>query len=101
VGNGLSLRAYPVPGWRPGPDGAALICIRPENLSIAAEGFAARVVRASYLGRSLDCELAVGDIVLRADLPARLGIAEGDTLTLRADPSGVVLVPDSDDGDVT
>lgn len=91
---GLELQGQAsVPGWRPGPDGKALVCIRPENLEPSAEGFAARVTRVSYLGPVQNCELTAGPLLLRADWPSRERIVEGARIGLRAAPDSVVLLP--------
>jgi hypothetical protein len=55
---------------------------------------AVRVLRASYLGARLDCDVQAGDITLRASLPARSGLTEGAELEVRIDPDSVVLVPE-------
>jgi ABC-type Fe3+/spermidine/putrescine transport system ATPase subunit len=95
--HGLTLRAGVA-----GPsfaNGHCLACIRPENVRPTGQEsgenvFSARVARVSFLGAGISCELAVGDFSLRADLPARERIAEGDTLNFRVDPGDVVLVAD-------
>ena len=78
--------------WQPGK--RVLVCIRPENVEPGTEGFTATVARVSYLGPIQTVELQAGDLTLRADLPSRHQIAEGTQLTLRIDPSAVVLVPE-------
>ena len=96
VAGGLELRGQAaVPGWRPGSDGAALVCVRPENIAPATDGFAATVMRASYLGATQNCEFAVGSATLRVDLPARVAVTEGARMMLRIDPATVVIVPDA------
>jgi iron(III) transport system ATP-binding protein len=90
---GLELRGQAArPGWQPGK--SVLVCIRPENVEPAADGFAATVSRVSYLGPIQTVELRAGPLTLRADLPSRHHIAEGSALALRIDPSAVVLVPE-------
>jgi len=93
---GLTLRASAA---TIGPNTRALVCIRPEAIvmtNVVSEDnvFAARVGRVSFLGASLNCELAVGGLTLRADMPARTRITEGDELLFRVAPECVVLVPD-------
>jgi len=90
---GLTLRAS-------GTGHGSLVCIRPENVEIVSDPggenvFPATVRRVSFLGASLHCEIAVGDLLLRADLPARTRIAEGAELLFRVAPECVVLVPDA------
>jgi ABC-type sugar transport system ATPase subunit len=92
---GVELRGRAsVAGWRPGADGAALVCIRPENVAAAADGFAATVRHVGYLGAVQRCELVAGPVVLRADLPAQAHVAEGSQLTLRISQDCVVLLPE-------
>ena len=93
---GLTLHAS---GATSPQNGRALVCIRPETVLLANGGagdnvFAARVGRVSFLGASLNCELTAGGVALRADMPARTPIAEGEELTFRVAPDCVVLVPD-------
>ncbi|HEX3348574.1 MAG TPA: ABC transporter ATP-binding protein [Acetobacteraceae bacterium] len=76
-----------------------LACIRPENIVPVAETsgenvFEARVTRVSFLGATVNCELAVGGLTLRAEFPARTRVNEGTTLHVRIDPAAVVLVSD-------
>ena len=80
-------------GWT--PSGAVLVCIRPENVEPAPDGFPATVTRVSYLGPVQTVELQAGPVTLRADLPSRHGITEGSVLPFRIDPSAVVLVPET------
>jgi len=56
--------------------------------------FPARVVRVSYLGAALNCELLLGTTVLRVDLPTRSGLSEGAAILVRIDPDNVTIVPD-------
>jgi iron(III) transport system ATP-binding protein len=90
---GMTLRGHAaVPGWRPAT--RVLVCIRPENIEVAPEGFPATVTGVSYLGPIQTVELQAGPLFLRADLPSRHAITRGATLALRIDPSAVVLVPE-------
>ena len=41
-----------------------------------------------------DCELDAGGLMLRADAPARMPIAEGEVIRVRVAPEWVVIVPD-------
>ena len=77
----------------------ALVCLRPETIVLVdvTDGdnvFAADVTQVSFLGASLHCELRVGDVRLRADMPARTTIAPGERRHFRVAPDCVVLVPD-------
>jgi iron(III) transport system ATP-binding protein len=94
--DGLTLRAA---GPTVGTNGRVLACIRPEAIVPAADAtgdnsFTARVVRVSFLGASLNCELMVGGLTLRADLPARTQLVEGVELRFQVPLDSVVLVPD-------
>jgi ABC-type Fe3+/spermidine/putrescine transport system ATPase subunit len=96
LGEAVELQASAaVAGWQPGADGAALVCIRPENIAPAAEGIAAVVTRVNYLGATQTCEMAAGGLMLRADLPSHTPIVEGAEMRLRIDPSCVLLVPET------
>jgi iron(III) transport system ATP-binding protein len=76
----------------------ALVCIRPENVQLAdcdaaENAFAGTVERVSYLGGVLSCQMRAGDVLLRADLPARSRIDQGAKVTLRVDPDHALLLP--------
>jgi hypothetical protein len=58
--------------------------------------FTARVLRVSYVGTSLHCELDAAGTMLRADLPARSLVDAGDVLQFHVDPDCVVPVPAQD-----
>jgi ABC-type sugar transport system ATPase subunit len=91
---GIELQAHAsVAGWRPEQDGAALVCIRPENITLAADGIAAVVTRVNYLGATQTCEMSAGGLMLRADLPSHTPVTEGAEMHLQIDPACVVLVP--------
>jgi iron(III) transport system ATP-binding protein len=93
---GLALRP------RSGPASAGtLLCIRPEHVIPVQDGagenvFTARVLRVSYVGTSLHCELDAAGTLLRADLPARSRVAAGEVLQFHVDPDCVVPVPAQD-----
>jgi len=92
---GLELRGHAsVPDWRPPANGAALVCIRPEHVEVAPDGFRSVLEQVSYLGAVQNCELRVGELVLRADLPSRPRLMPGAEMSLRIDPDCVVLVPE-------
>ncbi len=94
LGDDLELSALAArPGWT--PDSQALVCIRPENISLDSAGFAATTTRVSYLGAMQSCEFAAGPLTLRADLPARTRITAGEHVRLHIDPASVVLVPET------
>ena len=88
---GHELRGHTAtPGWRPAS--GVLVCIRPENIEPAPDGIPATVIRASYLGPIQTVEFDAGGLTLRADIPSRTAIAQGDRLSLRIPPEAVVLV---------
>ena len=107
----LALRAGVVaPGVVEGD--LVLVCIRPENIELVADGtagencFRVRVLRVSYLGATLNCDVTVcepaageqqaGTLAMRIDLSPRSGVTAGAELTVRADPASVVIVPNGD-----
>jgi iron(III) transport system ATP-binding protein len=103
LADGLELRGRPA--WadrRVAPDGNVLVCIRPETLQLVPPNtagdnvFPAQVVRVSYLGASLNCELVTGSTTLRVDLPVRSGLSEGSDIWVRIAPDGVVIVPNEE-----
>ena len=82
-------------GWRPTRDGTALVCIRPENISLVAEGIAAVVTQVNYLGATQTCEISAGGLMLRADLPSHPPIMVGAAIRLCVEPACVLLVPEN------
>ena len=96
LAEGFELQASAaIPGWRPGPDGAALACIRPENITPASHGIAALVTRVNYLGATQTCEMTAAGLTLRADLPSHTPVMQGAVMHLRIDPACVLLVPEN------
>jgi ABC-type Fe3+/spermidine/putrescine transport system ATPase subunit len=98
LGDGVVLNIA-LPAGRPIPP-KPLVCIRPENVVLAAASDAgdnllsARVERASFVGPNLDCDLAIGPVSLRATFPSRTRLAAGDAITVRVAPESIVLVAD-------
>jgi ABC-type Fe3+/spermidine/putrescine transport system ATPase subunit len=95
----VALRGFPSrPDWRPGAGGAALVCVRPENIHLVAgdvaDGFAASLTGLGYLGAVQTCSFAAGELALRADLPSRLDLRVGMACRLRIPPDCVVLLPE-------
>ena len=94
---GLVLLGYATRGgWQPRDH--VLVCIRPETIELVPEGFPGgfpvTVGHASYLGPIQTVELRAGTLSLRADLPSRHALAQGETLYLRIAPESVALVPE-------
>ena len=91
---GLELQGYTSRAdWEPKP--SVLICIRPENIRPAAEGFNTTVNRVSYLGPIQTVEVQTGALTLRADVSSNQIIEAGTSMTFHIDPSAVVLVPEN------
>jgi ABC-type Fe3+/spermidine/putrescine transport system ATPase subunit len=81
------------------PGDLVLLCIRPENIELMAAGTGAdnlldaTAERISYLGSSLHCEIQVRSLMIRAEMPPRVGLRVGDRMHIRVDPVNVVIVP--------
>lgn len=75
--------------------GPATLAIRPENLTLAETGIAARVEHLEYLGESLlvHARVVAGGELAICRLPPerRRHVARGETVHLRADPSRALL----------
>ena len=86
----------------PSPGTNALVCIRPENVAIVSADthgenvFTAQVGRISYLGTMLQCQLTIGSISLRADVPVAALSRDTGEIRIRIDPATAVLVPVDD-----
>ena len=79
--------------------GAILVCIRAESIlrvrdaDDGANGFEARVASVSFLGPVVTCLLRIGELALRADLPARTAPSAGETIRVRIEPVAAILIP--------
>ena len=80
-----TLRA--APGQRPGP---AAACLRPEDLAVAADGIAARVIRRTYQGATVALALDCAGQRLSAAVPAS---AVPDSAELRLDIRDGWVIP--------
>lgn len=85
-------------GLRPGE--SVLISIRPENIGVhktrpsaKKNVWEARVEAAAFLGEFLDCQLAVGEHLLRVRAHPSLELRRGDTVFLQIDPQLCIAVP--------
>ncbi len=87
------------------PGGPVTISIRPHRIevvpggSVAANVLRATVLRASYLGDTVDYQvrLAAGDVVLRLTAPASTRLRAGEAVTLRLPPEACVPLTRPDD----
>ena len=81
------------------PAGAsASIAVRPESLRIAngsgaghANKITGKVASAVFLGELIDCQIAVGQRMIRARIPATTEVNPGDPLTLEFSPEACVV----------
>lgn len=79
------------------PQSEVLVSIRPEDVTIrdgsarpgAWEGTVQQVV---FLGESVDCRLAVGELMLRAHVHPSLRVKRGDTVSLEFNPERCVAI---------
>ena len=78
--------------------GAVLACIRAESISripgdeTGANCFDARVESLGVLGPLVTCSLRLGEVTLRAELPARRPPAIGETIRIRIEPDDVIII---------
>jgi len=97
----LRLRVAPV-GLEPGA--RVVVSIRPHAVELVADGGVGSasntldgvVKRASFLGESVDYEIALAgtDVVIRATTPATRRLRPGQRVTLHVDPEACVPLPD-------
>ncbi len=84
------------------PGGAAprsevLVSIRPEDVAIRDGGarpgaWEATVEQVVFLGESVDCRLAVGELMLQAHAHPSLGVRRGDRVSLEFNPERCVAI---------
>ncbi|MDL2397981.1 ABC transporter ATP-binding protein [Rhizobium mayense] len=80
--------------------GPVLACIRAESISrirddeTGANCFDARVETLGFLGPLVTCSLLLGEVTLRAELPARRPPVIGDTIRVRIEPDDVIIIPE-------
>jgi ABC-type Fe3+/spermidine/putrescine transport system ATPase subunit len=80
------------------PSGPVLACIRAESISRVSDSqtganvFDARVVSLGFLGPLVTCTLQVGEVTLRAELPARKPPAIDETIKVRIEPDEVIII---------
>ncbi|MDB5561499.1 MAG: transporter ATP-binding protein [Hyphomicrobiales bacterium] len=78
--------------------GPVLVCIRAESIAQVAQGetgkniFDAQIRSVNFLGAVVNCLMQVGEVQLRADLPARNPPAAGATIRIRIDPDAVTMI---------
>jgi ABC-type Fe3+/spermidine/putrescine transport system ATPase subunit len=78
--------------------GPVLVCIRAESVAQVGQGetgtnvFDAEIRSVNFLGAVVNCLMQVGEIELRADLPARNPPVPGTTIRIRIDPDAVTMI---------
>jgi iron(III) transport system ATP-binding protein len=78
--------------------GPVLACIRAESISRVSGGetgsncFDARVESLGFLGPLVTCTLRLGEVTLRAELPARKPPSIGETIRIRIEPDTVIII---------
>ena len=80
----------------PAPDGAALLTIRPEAITIGSEGpngVRARVLAAAYGGTQMRYRLEAGPLELHATAPATGVHTPGDEVTIGLPPERLWILP--------
>jgi iron(III) transport system ATP-binding protein len=88
------------------PDGRVLVSVRPHEVRLAAgvpapprgasNLFHGAIVRASYLGTTIDYEVRLGetDLVIRATAPDAPRLAVGEIVVVSIDPAACIAVTD-------
>ena len=80
------------------PSGPVLACIRAESISRVSGSetgtniFEASVESLGFLGPLVTCTLKLGEVTLRAELPARKPPEIGDTIRVRIEPDDVIII---------
>ncbi|TCM64552.1 ABC transporter ATP-binding protein [Rhizobium sp. BK068] len=78
--------------------GPVLACIRAESISrvsgdeAGSNCFDARVDSLGFLGPLVTCTLRLGEVTLRAELPARKPPSIGETIRVRIEPDDVIII---------
>lgn len=86
-------------------EGPVLVCIRAEDLVWAPDAAAAAsqnvfnavVQSAGFLGNVTSCNLKIGPVEVRAEMPARVNPLQGDQIPVYVDPAAVVIIPMEND----
>ncbi|WP_052182639.1 ABC transporter ATP-binding protein [Rhizobium sp. YS-1r] len=78
--------------------GSVLACIRAESIARVPPGgadlntFDARVESVGFLGPQVTCTLKLGEVTLRAELPARNPPSVGESIRIRIAPEDVIII---------
>jgi ABC-type Fe3+/spermidine/putrescine transport system ATPase subunit len=78
--------------------GPVLVCVRAESIVRVPQGeagknhFDSQILSVNFLGAVVNCLMQVGEVQLRADLPARNPPAAGETIRIRIDPDAVTMI---------
>ena len=78
--------------------GSVLVCIRAESILRIPDGeggancYDAEVGSMNFLGPVVSCTLQIGQVGLRAELPARNPPFEGETIRVRIEPDAAILI---------
>jgi iron(III) transport system ATP-binding protein len=78
--------------------GSVLVCIRAESILRISDGeggancYDAEVGSMNFLGPVVSCTLRIGEVGLRAELPARHPPSESETIRVRIDPDAAILI---------
>ncbi len=96
------IRCLPPADAPPGTD--VLVSIRPEDIEVvsggrAAEGWAATVEQAVFLGESVDCRLTVNGLILRARVHPSVRLRRGDRVAVSFRPERCIAIRPGEDGD--
>jgi iron(III) transport system ATP-binding protein len=83
------------------PSGAkALVSVRPESFEISAEiqqrggnVLAGIIDKNVFLGDFIDCQIRVGEQMVRAKLPPTSELSEGEQVFLQFDPHACIVIP--------
>jgi ABC-type sugar transport system ATPase subunit len=75
--------------------GPVMACVRAESIvpgQGGPNGLEAEVISVNFLGAIVNCLLKIGEVLLRADLPARNPPVPGQKIGIRIDPEAVSLI---------
>lgn len=86
------------------PAGAkALVSVRPESFHVSVEMgrgevniLEGTVEKSVFLGDFIDCQILVGEQMVRAKLPPTIDLSQGERVFLRFEPHACILLPVSD-----
>jgi iron(III) transport system ATP-binding protein len=80
-----------------------LVTVRPESFHVTRERqtkeanhLEGTVEKCVFLGEVVDCQITVGDKVLRVKVPVTIDLTEGERVFLQFDPHACILLPATD-----